>query len=235
MKNATVLVLALTLAASRAFAQSSTPVTVDNFARAESDLYMNNSVKEGGLGKLFHRRESASIDDQIVIRINRDTLYSSAVFDLDAGSVTITMPEAGKRFMSLQVINEDHYVPAVYYGAGAHTFTRQNVGTRYALVGIRTLVDPNDPKDLEQVHALQDSIKVEQKNPGKFEIPNWDQKNQKTIRDALLVLNNHTGGFAHAFGAKSDIDPPASNWYGCRLGRQSGQGRDLSEYHANRE
>jgi len=27
---------------------------------------------------------------------------------------------------------------------------------------LRTLVDPNDPEDLKQVHALQDAIKVEQ-------------------------------------------------------------------------
>ena len=38
-----------------------------------------------------------------MIRLNRDTLYSSAVFDLDAGPVTITLPDAGKRFMSMLV------------------------------------------------------------------------------------------------------------------------------------
>ncbi len=202
---------ALIATAAIALAQKATndavPVTVDNFPRAESDLYMGNAVKEGGLGKLFHRREPASIENQIVIRLNRDTLYSSGVFDLDAGPVTITMPNAGKRFMSLQVISEDHYVPGVYYGAGSHTLTHQNVGTRYVVVAIRTLVDPNDPKDLEQVHALQDEIKVSQNNSGKFEVPNWDQASQKDIRSALLILNNHTGGFAHAFGPKGEVDP----------------------------
>lgn len=217
MRKAVVLSLAAALAMTlfsqvqHAKAQSSSssavPVTIDNFARAESDLYMTKSEKEAGLGKLNHRREPASVDDQIVIRLNRDTLYSSGVFDLDAGPVTITMPDPGKRFMSLQVINEDHYVPAVYYGPGTHTLTRQNVGTRYVLVGIRTLVDPNDPKDLAQVHALQDAIKVSQKGVGKLEMPNWDQASQKGIRDALLALNNYTGGFAHAFGPKGQVDP----------------------------
>src|SRR5262245_33523289 len=92
--------LSITLAAtSSAHAQSPSgnaiPVTVDNFVRAESDLYMGNMVKEGGLGKLHHRREPARIDDQIVIRLNGDTLYSSGVFDLDAEPVMITMPDAG--------------------------------------------------------------------------------------------------------------------------------------------
>ena len=50
--------------------------------------------------------------------MNRDTLYSSGVFDLDAASVTITLPDAGKRFMSMLVLSEDHYVVDVVYRAG---------------------------------------------------------------------------------------------------------------------
>jgi len=94
-----------------AHAQSPVPVTVDNFPRAESDLYMGNAVKDGGFGKFHHNRTPAEIDRQLVIRMNRDTLYSSAVFDLNAGPATVTLPDAGKRFMSLQVINRDHYAP----------------------------------------------------------------------------------------------------------------------------
>ena len=140
---------------------------------------MSNIVKDGGFGKLVHRREPASIDNQTVIRLNRDTLYSSAVFDLDAGPVTVTLPDAGKRFMSLLVINEDHYAPAVVYGAGSHTSTEDNIGTRYMVIAIRTLVNPADPKDVEQVHALQDAISVSQKGTAKFELPNWDAASQK--------------------------------------------------------
>jgi hypothetical protein len=187
---------------------SAIPVTIDNFARAESDLYFGGLLKDsGGIGKFVHRREPARIDKQTVIRLNRDTLYSSAVFDLDAGPVTITLPDAGKRFMSMQVINEDHYVPEVVYGKGSTTLTRDKVGTRYVAVAIRTLVDPMDPKDIEQVHALQDAIKVNQKAAGKFEIPAWDQAGQKQVRDALLVLGSTIPDFRKAFGTKQQVDP----------------------------
>ncbi len=183
------------------------PVTVDNFVRAESDMYAAALVKEGGLGKLSHRREPASIDNQTVIRLNRDTLYTSAVFDLDAGSVTITLPDAGKRFMTLQIINQDHYVPAVIYGSGPHTFTREQVGTSYMIMGVRTLVDPADPKDVEQVHGLQDAIKVSQKGPGRFEVPNWDPVSQKKVRTALLILGSTIPDLKRAFGTKEQVDP----------------------------
>jgi hypothetical protein len=196
------------------------PVTVDNFPRAESDLYIGSLAKQGGLGKLLHRREEASIDHQTVIRLNRDTLYTSGVFDLDAGPVTITLPDPGKRFMALQIINEDHYTPDVFYGAGSHTLTRENVGTRYVVTAIRTLVDPNNPDDVKQVHALQDAITVSQKSAGTLELPQWDATSQKKVRDALLVLSSTIPDFRKAFGTKKEVDPirhllgSASAWGG---------------------
>jgi hypothetical protein len=205
---ACVFILSLSVTGS-AYAQSVTapiPVTVDNFVRAESDLYASNLEKQGGLGKLLHRREAASIDHQTVIRLNRDTLYSSGVFDLDAGPVTITLPNAGKRFMSLQAISEDHYA-TTYYGTEPRTFSRDNVGTRYLVVGIRTLVDPNDAADLKKAHDLQDAIKVSQNSAGKFELPNWDPVSQKKVRDALLVLQSTAPDFKRAFGTKQEVDP----------------------------
>jgi hypothetical protein len=81
---------AIGAAQAQAPAGNAVSVTVDNFPRAESDLYFAGLVKDSGsIGKLLHRREPARIDNQTVIRLNRDTLYSSAVFDLDAGPVTI--------------------------------------------------------------------------------------------------------------------------------------------------
>ena len=184
------------------------PVTPDNFARAESDLYFGNSVKEGGFGTLIHRREPASIDNQTVIRLNRDTLYSSGVFDLDAGTVTIALPDSGKRFMTLMIVNEDHYVQAVFYGAGPRTIDKDLVGTRYFLAGVRTFVDPYDSRDVQTVHALQDAIEVDHRGgPGQFTTPKWDETSQKKIRDALLVLASTTDGFAGAFGKKGEVDP----------------------------
>jgi hypothetical protein len=199
---------ALALLSIAAPAQAQTvPVTVDSFIRAESDTYIGNFAKEaGGLAKLQHRREPASIDNQTVIRLNRDTLYSSAVFDLDAGPVTITMPDPGKRFMSLMSVSQDHYATTVY-GKGAHTYTRDKVGTRYVMTGIRTFVDPNDPEDVKKVHTLQDTIKASQNGSGKLELPSWDPASQKKVRDALLVLASTIGNFDRAFGSKAQVDP----------------------------
>ena len=201
-------------------AAATEPVTVDNFVRAESDLYITSLAKQGGLGKILHRRELASIEHQTVVRLNRDTLYSSGVFDLEAGPVTISLPDPGKRFMAMQVINEDHYVPSVFYGAGEHVLTRESIGTRYVVTAIRTLVDPDNAEDVKQVHALQDAVNVKQANVGSLDLPNWDATSQKRVRDALLALSSTIPDFKKAFGTPEEVDPirhllgTASAWGG---------------------
>jgi hypothetical protein len=194
-------------------------VTVENFERAETDMYFGNLVRRGkGIGQLEHQRALRAIDLPGV-RPNQDTIYSEAIFDLDAGPVTLTLPDAGDRFMSLMVTNEDHYVTTVVYGHQPLTLTRESVGTRYVLAAIRTFLDPTDPADLERVHSLQDAITVDQPGgPGRFEVPNWDQASQKKVRDALFVLNETLPDLRHAAGARDEVDPvrhlivTASGW-----------------------
>ncbi|MBF5045302.1 DUF1254 domain-containing protein [Aggregicoccus sp. 17bor-14] len=182
-------------------------VTPDNFVRAETDMYFAGVVANGGFGKFDHTRDPAPLDKQTVIRLNRDTLYSAAVFDLDAGPVTIGLPDAGERFMSLQVIDEDQYTFAVHYQPGAYTLTREAVGTRYVVAAVRTLVDPGDPQDVRQVHALQDALTVRQPAVGTFEVPQWDRGSQKKVREALLVLASTLPDTQRMYGRRDEVDP----------------------------
>ena len=188
-------------------AEDSVLVSTDNFVRAESDLYFGNIVNDDGFGKFFFLRELTPIDHQLVIRANRDTLYSAAVFDLDAGPVTVTLPDAGDRFMSMQVIDQDHYTREVIYTTGPHAITREQIGTRYVAVAVRILVDPNDPADMAAVHRLQDAIAVQQDGPGSFDVPKWDPLSQRTVRDALVTLATTLPDTKRTFGTKEDTDP----------------------------
>ncbi len=195
-------------------------VTPDNFIRAESNVYMAAQVADGAFGTFKHTREVAPVDRQLIVRLNRDTIYSSGVFDLDAGPVTFTLPESDGRFVSALVINEDHFNPNVFYGAGSYTLTKEDVGTRYVMVGIRILANPNDPEDMRQANAIQDSMTVSQPGgPGTFEIPEWDPVSQKAVREALIALSSTLPDLRYAAGAeKSSVDPvrrlaaAASGW-----------------------
>ena len=51
------------------------------------------SGRPTGFGKYVHHRDLYPVEAPIV-RPNRDTLYSFSIFDLEAGPVTITLPNA---------------------------------------------------------------------------------------------------------------------------------------------
>jgi hypothetical protein len=60
--------------------------------------------------------------------------------------------------------------------------------------------DPGSPR-----HRV--SCKVEQKSPGKFEVPAWDLASQKKVRDALVVLGSTLPDGRRMFGRKDEADP----------------------------
>ncbi|HEV7431799.1 MAG TPA: DUF1214 domain-containing protein, partial [Steroidobacteraceae bacterium] len=184
------------------------PVTVQNFSRAESDMYFAKAVAAGGFGKLVHHRAPVAIEQQDVIRMNRDTLYSQGVFDLDAAPVTISLPHIDKRFMSLLVIDEDHYTQPVVYAPGTYTYTRAQIGTRYAMFVVRTLANPNDATDITGAINEQENIWVKQAAIGRFKIPNWDSAARDQLRQAILFLAMNNGvSKAERFGARAQVDP----------------------------
>src|SRR5260370_6231011 len=196
------------VASAQTSASQHTLVTVDNYNRAQTDVNFAGVVKNGGFGKCRYGRELAPPAQQGIVRPNRDTLYSFAIVDLDAGPVTITLPAARKRFMGMQVVNQDQYTPATYYGAGTHTLTREMVGTRYAIVVVRFLVDFSNEEDVRQVHALQDEVGFSQKRLGTFEVPPWDETSLKKVQAALQQLGTTLSDTRRMFGANErQVDP----------------------------
>jgi len=193
------------------------PVTVDNYNRAQTDVYFGLIAKGGGFGKFLHARELAAIDQHGIIRPNRDTLYSIAVFDLDAGPVTITLPDPGRRFMAMQVINEDQYTKAVYYRVGSYSLDRKMIGTRYVAVIVRGLVDAMNKDDLRQLHSLQDALKVSQQNSGSFQVPHWEETSRKKIQDALLQLGTTITDTHHMYGADENLVDPIKHLIGSAM------------------
>jgi hypothetical protein len=183
-------------------------VTLGNFVRAETDGYAVKNSNNGQVGVFHHNRTPVEVDKQTVIRMNRDTLYSAAVFDL-ATPVTITLPDAGDRFRSMLIIDQDHYVKGVEYAAGDYTLTQDQIGTRYVHVFIRHFIDANDPADLDKAHALQDAITVKQDNVGTLDLPDWDSASRDAVRGLLNQLAAHQDPKAVAFGDKDEVDPVA--------------------------
>ena len=182
-------------------------VTALNFPRAESDMYLRKISGQGAFGKFFHIRKPVSIDQQDVIRMNRDTLYSPGIFDLNT-PLTIYKPDTGDRYQSMHVVNQDHYTKMVAYEPGKYTITKEEMGTRYVLITFRTLVDASDPADIARVNEIQDRITTTQASPGSLELPDWDKSSLDRVRDALNVLASTLDSAEGMFGDIDEVDPP---------------------------
>lgn len=182
-------------------------VSVDNFVRAETDRMFRDLQRDaGGANRFRHNRAPASIDEQTVVRLNRDTLYSFAIVDVTAGA-TLTLPDADPRYLSAMVVNNDHLVTSIHHDPGVHRLDPDTVGTPFACVAVRTLVDPTDPADVEAATALQDRIAIHSEAGGSFTSPDYDTASLDATRRALLELASGLRGFDRMFGTRDQVDP----------------------------
>jgi hypothetical protein len=196
------------------------PVNIENFTRAETDrMFAALQAQAGGVNQWVHYRTPVPLDQQTVIRMNRDTLYSGAIVDISAGA-TVTIPEADTRYVSVMIVNEDHYDTKVLHEPGKHDLSLEEVGTPYVLVAARILIDPADPGDVAAVNALQDQLRVDAVSAQPFTSPDYDQASFDTTRDALLELAKGMSDYEGAFGSKDQVNPvrhligTASGWGG---------------------
>jgi hypothetical protein len=186
------------------------PVALEQFPMAETHLMMQHSIDNlDCFGKWGHLRGFTPMDQQFVVRMNRDTLYSGIVLDL-THPATITKPDIGNRYQSVAVISEGHFAREVFYEPGEYELTADEMGSRYVAVIGRTLVDADDPIDLAKAQEAQNGLKVTQKDKGRFEVPNWDPTQLGNIREALKVLGNYLPTRDAAYGATmEEVDPIA--------------------------
>jgi hypothetical protein len=184
-----------------------THVNVDNFRAAETARMVEPFLgMAGGVNKWFHYRTPTTVDAQPVIRMNRDTLYSANLTDISAGA-TVTLPDAGSRYMTLMVVDAEHYINDVFSEPGTYELTVEKHGSPHVALALRTFVDPSDAGDVVAVNGLQDSVVVESNSATRYPHHDYDEESLNATRDALLRLGEGLGNTDRTFGRKSDVDP----------------------------
>lgn len=182
-------------------------VTVETFVRAESNRMMVSLMAAGGgINRWHHNRVPTPFDQQTVVRMNRDTLYSFAVADLAEGA-TVTMPDSHGRYASLMVVNQDHYIEQIIHEAGEHALDPTRLGSRYVLLAMRVLADPSNADDLAAAHAVQDGLALSAASAHPLELPDYDPDSLSQVRDALQSLGRTLPDTRRMFGTRDSVDP----------------------------
>lgn len=195
-------------------------VTFENFARIESERMFGGIAATAGASNIWnHFRVPTPLDQQTVIRMNRDTLYSAAIIDVSRGA-TITVPDVGGRYVSVMLVNQDHFINRVLHEAGTYELTAEELGSDFVCAAARILVDTEDPEDVAEVNRLQDGLEVLSRAGREFTPVVYDADSFTETREALLTLAKGLGGLERCFGAQADIVPirhllaSASAWGG---------------------
>ena len=189
------------------FADEPVIVNVDNFVRAETAFQFDKTLTyvNGEINTFVHIREPQPLDKQSVIRMNRDTMYSGCIVDISKGA-TLTIPETNGRYVSVMVVNEDHFINKVYHDPGTYKLTMQEFDTPYVSITIRTLVDASDPADIKKANAIQDGITIKAESARPYAHPDYDQTSYEAVYEALIELSRFVPDTRRMFGKKEEVD-----------------------------
>jgi hypothetical protein len=216
LRNLTILIVLLAMACAQEKKKTTqeiqvTPVTDQNYAWAETQGIIEGYVKKiadatgtNGVGVFMHNKTAADPKDRTIMRINFDTFYSFAVLDLTHDAI-LSMPETDGRYQSAWIITEEHYNPGAFNEPGDHKITQDWAGTRYVVVAMRTQVNVHDPDDIAEANALQEKLKLTQKERGSY-VPSytWDEKEVLAMRTKYMKIGD-TLSTSVMFGKKGEV------------------------------
>jgi hypothetical protein len=182
-----------------------TKVTPETYIRAESDRQFGVIAKmAGGVNRFYHLRRPTPLDKQNVVRMNRDTLYSMGIVDTSKGA-TITVPELPRdRYVSVYLVDNDHYCPFVIYRAGTHELPR---GTQYLGLGVRIQVfNPKDEDEIALINKLQDQFIIEANSAEPLPEFTWDLESLQALTDQYKKEFAQYSSFKGMMGPRGRVD-----------------------------
>lgn len=179
-------------------------VTQENFPTAYSDLRMGMTIKRtGGVNKFFEgQTPSSNPEEQLVVRMNRDTYYSSAVIDVSEDAF-ITIPET-ERYISIQIIDENHETQPMIYGPGKHKITGK---TKHVLVVVRALED-----------EARRNLLIEAESNKPYIMKEWDMESFKKLEAEGNAVFVNEYDQSKAFGSKETGQTTYMNYIGAAGG-----------------
>lgn len=178
-------------------------VTLDNYKFAESDLAFSNITKLVGTNRFYHFPvEAFDLDNQTVVRMNRDTIYSGAVVNVSKGA-TVTLPESDGRYISAMVVQNDHYIDQVFNTPGEHVI---EADTDFVMVAMRIRTNLNDPNDGDKIRALQQAAAISAVSDDPHLLPDYDMEQLMALRDELAAEAAAKGSLNNMQGARGTVD-----------------------------
>lgn len=183
------------------------PVTIENYNQAVAAKYMGNWDKRGADKAIVHLPILVPAGDKApVVRMNQDSLYSSAIVRADEnGMVHVRIDDGASVYVSVHVLDENSASPAYFVGAGEHSV---KIDTEYAFVIFRAGVE--DKSDLTDALAAQPLFYVDYTATvdHDYVAPNYDVAQRDALTEELKAAFLKSGkDFVYVSGKAHNEDP----------------------------
>lgn len=247
--------LVFSLLFSNASAEKLKP-TDENFSTAMADIYFQQVIDRGGDNDFAHMREVSSVENQNIIRENRDTLYSWGIFDVRDG-LTLTLPPSGDLYISALVIDNDTYIVREEdfdktgdigtYQAYPDRERRIRIShdqavSDFVYIILRTQTDQT-PEGDARASKLQDLVRVDNgESPASWTSRDWDTDAVKEMQASFVPYLEDlvAKGSEKGYNERGKTEPFIHNFYsaigwGGQLERYATYGTtaDLTEFGAS--
>lgn len=173
MKKSTLFVL-MALTSMNTFAD----VTKENYVEAETDWYFSGVQNKTGVNTWMHDAP-VSIDNQQVIRSNRDVVYSIAIVDVSKGA-TFTVPDSD-HYQIIHLMDELHLSHQVVSRGESLTITSDDINGEYVYLLARTKIAGDDTAE------RQAQLKIDANSARPYQGKGFSEKDVTEMRNKLVM------------------------------------------------
>ncbi len=182
-----------------------TIVTEANFPQAFTNMRFGAIIKKAGTVNTFFEMPvpPSEPEKQFVVRMNRDTYYSTSIIDMSSDEVYVTIPETDQ-YVTLQIVDENHETQPMIYGSGRHKISAK---TTHAFVIVRALED-----------AARRNLVIEANSAKPFVVKEWDMESFKVMDKAGNIDFSDGYDQSKAFSNSESGQTAYMNYVGCAGG-----------------
>ncbi|CAE6939999.1 hypothetical protein ACOMICROBIO_FLGHMIGD_03995 [Vibrio sp. B1FLJ16] len=180
-------------------------MTAEQFIRSESLNFMKGMAERNGVNQFFHFKNLANSEDKWVVSPNNDVIYSLAIVDASK-DFTLTLPETGDRFITTQIVSEEH-MSRQLVGGGVYKFKGGEFNSGHVAIGVRVGTNAT-PEDVAYiVNTLQPQMKIDAQSA--TPVPSYDKETLLKVRAALISEYNK---LSDTFGQMTDDVTKVTDW-----------------------
>ena len=177
----------------------------EEFIRAESLHFMSGMAEREGINNFYHFQSLARAEDKWVVSPNNDVIYSMGIVDVSEG-FTLYMPDTGNRFLTAQIVSEEHMSQQLV-GGGTYSFDPGHFPGSHVAIGVRIGTDASNDDVKHILETLHPQLRIEA--TAAAPVSTYDEVAMMAVRDAMMLEYDK---MSDTFGLMTDDITKVADW-----------------------